>query len=471
MRISLILTVGLLQAGGISSRIFGIALLVLCGSELSSAAGSDLARLHRELAAAEERDDKEAIVEIARRIVTATPNDDAVWDKLAANQLALKDFDRLEETLNAWGKVRKTPAAGIEDFRGDLAMRRNQYDEAERHWLAFLRSKPARADAALIYDKLAGASVERARWVENEKYCSQAIAAQDSPARRVTRAIALLRLHRWDTAYAEIARANKMDSADEMVKEWLPEFEKLRELLPAIKALDNRLAHNPNDVVALLEQGHLFTRAGRAPLALENAERAIKAEPGSMRARIQTAEALFDLNRGKEAVKLQVSAQLARGKDTHVSEAALRALGEKDTQIAQKQDVTAALAARAGTLRELKQYVLALADARAAIQADETSAAGHAEAARNLKELDRSREALAEIKRASELAPNDSTIWFERGKIEGQRADFSAAIESLNRSLKINESPVVLRERQKYERRLGRIEAGDPGRLEESKEK
>ena len=463
----------MLHRSNILTRTFGLLLLLLWAVEFSLAVENDLGRLRRELTAAEDQDDKPAIVEIARRIVVVTPTDDSIWDKLAANQLALEDLDRLEQTLNAWEKVRKIPVAGIQDFRGDLAVRRNQYDEAERHWLAFLRSKPAREDAAVVYDKLAAASVEQSRWIENEKYCAQAIAARDSPARRVTHAAALLRLHRWDAAYAEMVKANKMDSADGAVKEWLPEFEKLREFLPAIKTWDYRLTQNPNDAAALLEQAHLFTKAGRAPLALDNAKRALELQPASMRARIQTAEALLDLGRTKEANQLQVSSHLVRGKDTHVSDAALRALGENDEHISQNQQTATALAARAGTLRELKQYVLALADARAAIQVDEKNAAGHAEAARSLEKLDHSREALNEIKRASELAPNDPAIWFDRGRIEGARADFPGAIESLTRSLKISESLMVLQERERCERRLGRINEADAdaARIGELKEK
>jgi tetratricopeptide (TPR) repeat protein len=440
---------------------------------MSLAAPDDLTRLRADLAAAEKAEEKAAIVEIARRLLSLTPNDDAIWDRIASNQYALEDFDRMEQTLDAWAKERRKLPPAIQDFRGDLASQRKHYDEAEGHWLAFLRSNPSGADAAIIYDKLADVSAEQTRSVDEEKYCAKAIAAHDSAARRVAHANALLRLHRWDAAESEIARANQIDSADSAVEEWLPQHERLRQFLPQIKAADQQLAQSPTDLTTLLDQARLFTIAGHPALALDNSERALKLEPAATRARIQAGEALLDLKRADDAAKLHVSAQLARAKDTHVTEEALRALSDSDARIIQNPETASALTARASTLRELKQYVLALVDAQAALKAEEGSAAAHAEAARSLNELDRSKEALAEIRRASELAPNNPAIWSTRGTIEAGRADFTAAIESLSRSLRLDESLAVLQEREKYERRAGQIASadGDAQRIRELESK
>jgi hypothetical protein len=93
-----------------------------------------------------------------------------------------------------------------------------------------------------------------------------------------------------------MAKANKMDASDSAVKEWLPQFERLQTFLPRIKTLDAQIAKSPNDPAAaglLLDRARLFTLAGRPLLALDDAERALKLQPASMRARIQTAEALW----------------------------------------------------------------------------------------------------------------------------------------------------------------------------------
>jgi len=267
-----------------------------------------------------------------------------------------------------------------------------------------------------------------------------------------------LRLHQWDAAYADMDKANKTDSTNSQVREWLPQFERLQGFLPQIRALGAQIAKSPNDSALLLDRARLFTLAERPLLALDDCERAMKLQPASMRARIQTAEALFDVSRPDDAAKLQVSSNLARDKDKHVSDQALRELGNEDTQIAQNSGNPDPLAARAKTLRYLHQYTLALVDARAALALDDKSVAAHIETAENLNELGRFKEALVHITKATELNGDDWAAWFHRGVLEAKRADFPAAIESQTRSLKIRESLEALRAREDCERRIGKID-------------
>ncbi len=407
---------------------------------------------------AEEADDKAAIIELSRRIVAIAPNDTAIWEKLAHAQFAIEDYDRCEQTLQAWQKAIKPPPTVIEDFRGDIAVKIHDYPAAERHWLAFIATKPPPGHAAVDYDNLADLCVEQSRWTDNLNYRSKAIASKDSVTRRVYRACAFLRLHQWDAAYADMDKANKTDSTNSQVREWLPQFERLQGFLPQIRALGAQIAKSPNDSALLLDRARLFTLAERPLLALDDCERAMKLQPASMRARIQTAEALFDVSRPDDAAKLQVSSNLARDKDKHVSDQALRELGNEDTQIAQNSGNPDPLAARAKTLRYLHQYTLALVDARAALALDDKSVAAHIETAENLNELGRFKEALVHITKATELNGDDWAAWFHRGVLEAKRADFPAAIESQTRSLKVSESLEALRAREDCERRIGKID-------------
>ena len=68
---------------------------------------------------------------------------------------------------------------------------------------------------------------------------------------------------------------------------------------------------------------------------------------------------------------------------------------------------------------------------------------------------------MSHISIATELDPNDPVMWYYRGLLEAQRADFDAAIQSQSRSLAIRESAVALLEREKCERRTGRIAEAD----------
>jgi tetratricopeptide (TPR) repeat protein len=443
-----------------------IFLLALCLNPAGRGfgAGQEVSQLRTQLKAAKEAADKPAIIELSRRILAITPNDSNVWDTLAQTELETEDLDRLEQTLDAWQKAVRHPPAAIEDFRGDLSIRRKDYQNAERHWLAFLASKPRPADAAVDYDNLANLCAAQERWEDHANYRTKAIAAQDSAGRRVARAIAFLRLHKWDAAFADMAKANKMDATDSEVKQWLPQFERLQGFLPQIKSLDAQIAKSPKDPATaglLLERARLFTLAGRPLLALDDAENALKLQPAWMRARIQTAEALLDVDRVDDAAKLEIGRDLRRGEDKHVSEQTLGELGALDTRLLANPKDADALLQRSKILRELRQFTLALADARAALAVNNKSADAHFEAARDLDGLGQQKEALEQARIATELEPTNPEKWFFRGLLERQRANFPAAIESQTRSLEIEESLVALAEREQCERRIGKIHEAD----------
>ncbi len=447
-------------------RTFAIAVLILlAGSAFAATEAPELQQLREQLKKAQDAEDKPAIIELSRRIVAIAPNDSDTWDMLAQTQLESEELDGLERTLNEWQKASRRPPAAIEDFRAGLCFKRKDYQCADQHWLAFIATKPPRADVATDYDNLAELCAAQARWADHVAYRTKAIAAQDTAARRVLRAVAFLRLHYWDAAYADMAKANKMDATNPQVKLWLPEFERLQKFLPQIKPLDAQIAKSPNAGL-LLERARVLILAGRPLLAIDDAERAFKLQPASMRARIELAEALLDAGQPENAAKLEVDRYLRRGEDKlataspsrggHVSDEALRELGMLDARLSANPKDADALIARAKILRDLRQFTLALTDANAALAINDKSAAAHFEAAQDLDGLDRKKEALLHARIATELDPHNSNIWFFRGVLERQRADFAEAVASQTRSIEINESLVALNEREQCERRIGK---------------
>jgi len=84
-------------------------------------------------------------------------------------------------------------------------------------------------------------------------------------------------------------------------------------------------------------------------------------------------------------------------------------------------------------------------------------ASAHFQAAHALDSLGRAPEAISHAERATSLSPGDPVSWYYRGLLEAQRANFESAIECQSRSLAIRESSVALVEREKCERRIGRI--------------
>ena len=443
-------------------RTFRIAVLILLtGSAFAVTEPPELQQLRDQLKKAQDTGDKPAIIELSRRIVGIAPKDSETWDTLAQTQLENDELDDLERTLDEWQKTIQRPLGAIEDFRAGLCFKRKDYQCAEKHWLAFIATKPPRADAAIDYDNLAESCAAQSRWADHAAYRSKAIAAQDTAARRVLRAVAYLRLHNWNAAYADMAKANKMDATDPQVKQWLPEFERLQKFLPQIKALDAQIAKSPNDVDLLLQRAHAFILAGRPLLAIDDAEHVFKLQPASMRARIELAEALLDAGKSEDAAKLEVDRYLRRGEDKHVSDQVLRELGTLDGRLSANPKDADALIARARILRDLRQFTLALADANAALAINDKSAAAHFEAAQDLDSLDRQKEALLHARIATELDPNNSNMWFFRGRLERQRADFAGAVASQTRSIEISESLGALSEREQCQRRIGKTAEAD----------
>ena len=443
-------------------RTLAIAVLILLtASAFGAAEAPELQQLRGQLKKAQHAEDKPAIIELGRRIVAIAPNDAGTWDTLAQTQVESEDLDGLERTLDQWQKASRRPPAAVEDFRAGLCFKRKDYQCAEQHWLAFIATKPPRTDIATDYDNLAELCAAQSRWADHAAYLTKAIAAQDTAARRVRRAVAFLRLHNWDAAYGDMAKANKMDATNPQVKVWLPEFERLQKFLPQIKPLDAQIAKSPDDVALLLERARVLILAGRPLLAIDDAERAFKLQPTSMRARIELAEALLDAGQPENAAKLEVDRYLRRGEDKHVSDEALRELGTLDARLSVNPKDADALVARAKILRDLRQFTLALADANAALAINDKSPPAHFEAAQDLDGLDRQKEALLHARIATELDPHNSNMWLFRGVLERQRADFAGAITSQTRSIEINESLVALNEREQCERRIGKTTEAD----------
>jgi tetratricopeptide (TPR) repeat protein len=418
------------------------------------AAVDDLPVLRKQLQAAEGASDNSAIVELSRRIVDADPHDSQTWETLATKQLELDDLDRCAATLEAWqARVHPRPKE-IDDIRGDLAMARKDPKSAEHYWRLYVAADPKATDTLV---KLAKLCESAEHWPEAVDWRTRVLAQSKTAAGLIARANDYLELRAWDKAFADVDRANAIDPSDEAVKEALPRFELLRRFVPSIKILDAQIAKLPAAPLLWLDRARLFTLGNRPKLALQDSSHAMNLAPGMIRARIQAGEALLDLGRGDEAANLGVSYNLKRDKSNHVPEEALRALGASDSLVLKNPDQAEPFVTRAKALRLMNQYTLALADAQVAIKLDPGSASAHFQAAHALESLGRMREAIAQVERATLLNPGDPVSWYYRGLLEAQRADFAAAIQCQSKSLAIRESSVALLEREKCERRIGRI--------------
>ena len=430
----------------------GITALFLHAADLS------LQVLQKQLKAAEEADDNPAIVELSRRIVEVDPKNSKAWETLARKQVELDDLDRCASTLDAWqARIRPRPRI-IDDIRGDLANAGKDYVAAEHYWSSYIAANPEATDTL---EKLARLDEASERWQEAADLRTHALAQSKTGARLIARANDYLQLRSWRRAFADADQANVLEPSDAVVKDALPRFELLRRFLPRIESLDAQIARAPAAPLLWLDRARLLTLGEHPALALRDCEHAMKLAPWMMRARIQNGEALLDLGRIDDAANLGLSYDLLRDKNKHLSDEALRALGSSDDLVLKNPDHPEPFLARANVLYQIKQYTLALADAQTALKLDPSSASAHLQAANALDSLDRPHEAIAHAEKTTLLNPGDAVGWYYRGLLEAKRANFDAAIQCQSRSLAIKESNAALLEREKCERRIGRIADAD----------
>ena len=434
-------------------RCFPYAVLsLLLMATVSMAGAVPIGQWEKQLEAAQADKDYDVTIELARRIVAASPKDTETWKALVEAQIKIEDYARALASLAQWEKIARPRTPDIDGYRGDIYLAQELPDKAERAWRASLTLKPANY---VTLSKLADLFESQDRWPEALVLRTRAAAAKPTAALLAAKAGALLQLHQWDAADAAIQKANRLDATDPTVQQWLPALELLAKALPQIKALDAQIAAKPKDPQPLLDEAAVFTGIGQYALALSNARRALAVAPGSIRARIQAGESELDLGHPRDAAKLKVSHDLKRGADGHLSAQTLHELGARDADIQKNPGKPAPLASRSKSLRNLNQYVLALEDASAALRADANSPDAEFEMGHDLDGLGRPGEALPHIVRATELRPDGAVAWYYRGVIEANRADYKAAISSQTRSLAIHETAVALQARADCELRLG----------------
>lgn len=413
--------------------------LVLAGS-LPARADDDRKDLQAQLAAAEQRDppDQAAIAEISRRLLVLEPGDPALYEKRLRALYDLWQLKLCRKELNAWSA--KQPLPDGSDIAGDLDEADEKYDAALQNWNAWLSLHPRETKT---YEKIAWVYERQNRWDKADATLTKLIAIEDSASTRVWRARCRMEMRHWDDAIADINKANQLDAKDDSVKLWLPQFETLEKALPKIKALDRKIAAAKRpDASLLLDRGLLLADAGRGDLALQDADAALAANPGSKRAILQKALALIATGSPDDAAALHfIVANII------FDNKALQTIGALDAKIAAKPSDAALFTERARACSDIDQFGLALDDAREAVKLDPKSADALVELGFAEMKLDRPHEAAKDFTRATELDPKNAVAWRSLGELAMDRADYPTAIDDFSRSLQFHPSPLVMQKR------------------------
>ena len=413
--------------------------------------------------------DNDSVVEICRRELEKSPGDTNLLRELCRLQIEQKDYPRAAATLDRLDKASADPALRNE-LRGDLAQAEGKTpDEAVAAWRRALTIKSA--DAPTLEGKIADALDQAGRWTEAAEALRAFLKAKpEHAARTMQLATCLLNSGHPEDADKQAVAAGTIDAADDTVKAAAPAFDRLRPQLPALHKLGERIADEkpgagPDPRV---DRALIYYRAGAFHAALEDARQAAAkddADGRNVAARLVEGQCLWRLDRGPEAVALQV----AKIEDAHWFDDArrcerLRAPDEL-TGAEAPAVVVRAYAARAMALIAGNQPALALEDAEKAIRTEEKAGRRTADTevvlAAALLRNDRPAEALAAARRATEDDPRNPDGWALCGRLAQEAADFPGAVENLTHALGIREEGAWLRRRETCLRTLGRNAEAD----------
>src|SRR4051812_1216052 len=431
-----------------------VAIMTMVGAlmALSSchrAASKEEKALRAELRKALDEQAYERAADLARRHLKLKPHDNGTWDRLVRAQFGLRDLPGVKQTLDEWRHAVPRPSLNLEEYAGDLAVAQNDDAAAIEAWR---KVEAADAKNLRILEKIARLEKRRHFWTKEETAWSSIIEIHDGAVARINRALCRRRLHRWHDAFEDLEKARAMAADDPEVQRGAKLFERANKFIGEIREIDSALAVTPNDVGLLGDRALIFLRAEDPELALEDAETAGRNGTWAVRPRLFQALALIALGRPDECEKLAVH-KLIRLEG--LTPEFLETIGRLDSEISAEPKNAELYVSRAWHLNEIEQPALALQDAETAMQLDPKAAGASAEAGYALTKLGRAREALDQIRKATDLEPNLATAWQYRGELEMARGETLSAIESFTHAIEANQTVTALEKREQCYRRLG----------------
>lgn len=391
----------------------------------------------------------ESAIPLARRVIRMAPQDNRVWKKLVEAQIGLHDFEGAKQTLTDWRATVQPLSPQVDEFEGDIAHEEHDLTGALQAWGKAAAGQP---NNGRVVEKIALLEQGERRWPQAIVVWDRSIAMKDNATARINRAVCHRRLRQWSEAFDDLHRAQQLAPHDPEVRRWSRLFENLSKYVDEIREFDARVAAISDDASLLADRALLLLRSGDPELALDDSEQAMKLAPWAVRPRLFKGLALMALNRGKECEGLSIKQPLHL---ESLTPEFLETISRIDSAISVERDNPEHYAARAWQLNEIGQPLLAFENGQNAIHLDPKSASGLAEVSYALMKIGRGQEAFAKIKQATELEPNLATAWQYRGELEMSRGDNLAAIESLSRSLAIQQTAAALQKREECYRKLG----------------
>src|SRR5438067_4194093 len=404
------------------------------------------ARRHRDFGTAES---------VARQILKRAPHHEGAWAALVEARFQINDMAAAEKILSEWQAAERQPGTELEEAIGDVALARQDEQQAILHWQKALGRDPKNER---VLRKIAELEHVHDHWIEEDAAWSALIKMRDSADVRLRRAIVRRHLHRWEAAFSDWQRARLLAPGNPQVEQWSKRFEQLSKFLNEIRELDATISSSAADFTLLGDRALAFLRADDPELALDDADRARKLAIWAIRPKLLQAIALIELNRAHEGADLLVRNSIRL---EQLSAENLEAFRRLDGQIAVERTNADLFVSRAWHLNEIGQPELAQEDAETALTLDKKSAGALAELSYALMKLGQSDEARTRIKLATDLDPQLAIAWQYRGEIEMARGETVSAIDSLSHALQLNQTAIALRKRAECYRKIGYNDRAD----------
>jgi len=406
------------------------------------------AGLSEQLVLAEKAGDIHAQIEILRRILDKEPLNSRLQEQVIRLWMQVEDHDMAEAALRGWKgapeRLRAEIGAEI------LFARDDRPDDA----IALLEAYHSKNPTDLT------ATRQLARYLETTGRYRKLVTLLDAAPGVTDEADLLLvraRARRaegdFEGALRDFGLAEKRDASVAQAER--PVYERLQSLLPRLQSVGARLKENPEDVPALLTRAVLLSSLNApAPLVAADVEKAWRAAPESMAARILYARFTLSADRAKKDLSVDVKAPLPPPET-------IESLLRLDGALAARPGDPTLLAARSFELNDKpRQHALALRDAEAALAADPANANALVEKIYALVKLGRTPEAAATLGILEKSHPKPARLAHACQYLaEGEMAElrFDAALEFANRGLKAAPTPGLYKTRATILNRLGRL--------------
>jgi len=403
--------------------------------------------LDRQLKEAEKNRDTPAVFEICRRMAEAEPGNVEALRKLVRASLELGDPEttrRYLETLKEKEGADDSEALYIE---GELLAREGKDEEAAEAWKRVLQDDP---ENTVLLAKLAG--LFRAAGDDENAlvYYERLLGLRSSALDNVVVAEAAIARRDWNTLTECTATLKSKFAANGLAKRKAPVFERVIGAMMKIADLDERIAAPNPSVWLFVARGLNFRDFGLPKIALPDARRVLKMEPGTLWARMAYTLIASPLRSEHKRIEAWGIDPDTHGK-ARDSFRFLKRLADLEARIRESGLYDAApFLERAALLSESGQGRLALRDIDAALKLAPDNPLALRMKARDFWRRKETSKAVPYIERALASKPDDLESLDLAVEIFAEQGEFRRAIDACDAILAQKKDEEISRKRIKF---------------------